>query len=65
MEYCVIPPGQDAAFVAAMEELLETYARPYDAHQPVVCMDEQPVQLVRATRSPRAATEEPPQRVAD
>ena len=61
----MIPPEQDAEFVASMEELLETYARPYAAQQPVVCMDEQPVQLVRATRSPLAATAEHPQRVAD
>ncbi len=27
-----------------MEEVLETYAAPYDAAFPVVCMDEQPVQ---------------------
>ena len=39
----MISPGQDAEFVAAMEELLETYARPYAARQPVICMDEQPV----------------------
>ncbi len=61
----MIPPEQDAEFVAAMEEVLETYARPYDAQQPLVCMDEQPVQLVRETRPPRAATAEHPQRVAD
>ena len=65
MEYWVIPPEQDAEFVASMEELLETYARPYDGQQPVVCMDEQPVQLVRETRPPLAATAEHPQRVAD
>ena len=61
----MIPPGQDAEFVAAMEEVLETYAQPYDGQQPVVCMDEQPVQLVRETRPPLAATAEHPQRVAD
>lgn len=61
----MIPPEQDAEFVASMEELLETYARPYDAQQPVVCMDEQPVQLVRETRPPLAATAEHPQRVAE
>lgn len=61
----MIPPEQDAEFVASMEELLETYARPYEAQQPVVCMDEQPVQLVRETRQPLAATAEHPQRVAD
>lgn len=48
----MIPPGQDAAFVAAMEEVLDVYCRPYDARFPVVNMDEQPVQLVAETRTP-------------
>ncbi len=30
-----------------MEEVLETYEQPYDPADPVVCMDEQPVQLIR------------------
>ena len=51
--------------LANMEALLETYAQPYTAERPVVWMDEQPVQLVRETRAPLAATEEHPQRVAD
>ena len=61
----MIPPEQDAEYVANMEALLETYAQPYTAERPVVCMDEQPVQLVRETRAPLPATEEHPQRVAD
>lgn len=48
----MIPPGQDAAFVAAMEEVLDGYCRPYNACFPVVNMDEQPVQLVAETRTP-------------
>jgi len=52
----VIPPEQDAAFVACMEEVLETYAQAYDPQQPVWCMDEQPVQLLKETRVPIAAT---------
>jgi hypothetical protein len=39
-----------------MENVLETYAQPYDARFPVVCMDEQPVQLLKETRVPIAAT---------
>src|SRR3990172_8178764 len=31
LEYWVIPPEADAEFVASMEEVLETYAKPYDA----------------------------------
>jgi len=45
-----IPPEQDAAFVAAMEQVLQVYARPYDPKRPVVCMDEQPKQLIRPSR---------------
>ena len=34
IEYWVIPPEADAEFVANMEEVLETYEKPYDpAHQ--------------------------------
>lgn len=47
-----IPPKQDAAFVAAMEQVLEVYQRPYDPQFPVVCMDEQPIQLVSHSRKP-------------
>jgi DDE superfamily endonuclease len=35
-----IPPGQDAAFVAAMEDVLDVYARPPDPRRPLVCLDE-------------------------
>lgn len=63
IEYWVIPPAADCEFVAAMEEVLETYAQPYDARQPVLCMDEQPVQLLRETRVPIAATKDHPRRV--
>ena len=63
IQYWVIPPDQNAEFVANMEDVLETYAKPYDAAFPVVCMDEQPVQLTKETRQPIAATREHPQRV--
>ena len=56
IEYWVIPPEQDAEFVASMEEVLEIYAKPYDSKRPVLCMDEQPVQLLQETRVPIAAT---------
>lgn len=56
IEYWVIPPKADAEFVAQMEEVLETYAKPYNPKRPVVCMDEQPVQLIKETRTPIAAT---------
>jgi hypothetical protein len=47
-----IPPEQNAEFVCAMENVLETYKRPYDPRRPVVCMDEKPKQLVKETRTP-------------
>jgi len=63
IQYWVIPPDADAEFAACMEDVLETYAQPYDAAFPVVCMDEQPVQLTKETRRPIAATKAHPQRV--
>jgi hypothetical protein len=39
IDYWVIPPEADGEFVAHMEEVLETYAQPYEARHPVVCMD--------------------------
>jgi hypothetical protein len=47
-----IPPKQNAAFVAQMEQVLQVYSRLYDSHRPVVCMDEQPKQLIREVRDP-------------
>ena len=44
-QWC-IPPKQNAEFAAKMEDILEVYALPYDEEIPVVCMDEQPVQLL-------------------
>jgi hypothetical protein len=35
-----------------MEEVLEVYHRPYDERKPVICMDEQPVQLLGEKREP-------------
>lgn len=56
IEYWVIPPKADCEFVACMEDVLEVYQRPYDPRFPVLCMDEQPVQLLKETRTPIAAT---------
>lgn len=46
----MIPPGQSAAFVARMEQVLDVYKRPYDPQRPVVCMDESPKQLISPAR---------------
>jgi hypothetical protein len=63
IEYWVIPPEADGEFVAHMEEMLETYAKAYDPAHPVLCMDEQPVQLHKETRQSIPATPGHPQRV--
>lgn len=62
IQYWVIPPECDAEFAASMEEVLETYAKPYDPKNPVLCMDEQPVQLVKEVRQPIAGTKAHPRR---
>ena len=59
----MIPPEADAEFAASMEEVLEVYARPYDPRYPVVCMDEQPIQLLKETRIPIPGTKTHPRRV--
>ena len=48
----MIPPEKNAEFVAAMEDVLEVYQRPYDPKRPVVCLDETSKQLVGETRVP-------------
>jgi hypothetical protein len=58
-----IPPDQDAAFVCQMEQVLEVYKRPYDPRRPVVCMDEQPRQLISESRRPWPAAPGRPARV--
>lgn len=63
IQYWVIPPDANSEFVACMEDVLETYSKPYDAALPVLCMDEQPVQLFKETRAPISATKNRPKRV--
>ena len=48
----MIPPEQDGEYAARMEDVLAVYDRPYDPTAPVVCMDEQSVQLIQETRQP-------------
>ena len=59
----VIPPEHSGAFVAHMEDVLDVYQMPYDPQGPVVCMDEQPVQLIKATRQPLSAVPGQPEKV--
>jgi hypothetical protein len=58
-----IPLNQDAAFVGQMEQVLEVSKRPYDPKRPVVCMDEQPKQVIAEVRSPLPAAPGRPERV--
>ena len=50
--YWCIPPNEDADFVAAMEDVLDIYQRPYDPKHPVWCMDEKPYQILDESRKP-------------
>lgn len=52
----MIPPEQNARFVACMEDVLDVYEWPYDADYPVVCMDEASRQLLEEAR--RSFTDE-------
>lgn len=63
IQYWVIPPKQDGEFVAHMEQVLDTYAQPYNPNYPVICMDEQPVQLQQEVRTPMPATAKHSKRV--
>lgn len=63
IQYWVIPPSANAEFVARMENVLETYKQPYDPAHPVICMDEQPIQLIGETRTALPATRTHPKRV--
>jgi len=49
-QWC-IPPKENAAFVAAMEDVIALYCRPYSKKYPVVNMDEQPFQRLSDTRN--------------
>lgn len=45
-----------------MEDVLDVYRRPYDPLRPVVCLDEQPTQLIGETRTPIPTQPGQPQR---
>jgi hypothetical protein len=51
----MIPPRANAAFVAAMEDVLAVYARPVDPLRPLVCFDEAGKDLKAHTRPPQPA----------
>jgi len=52
--WCVADLDDD--YIACMEDVLETYEKPYNSAHPVVCLDEKPVMLHADVRSPTSAT---------
>ncbi len=50
--WCV--PNLDAEYVERMEDLLTLYEKPHNPREPVVCLDERPVQLHDSARPGRA-----------
>lgn len=48
--WCI--PKVDAAYVAAMEDVLDLYASQPDPERPVICFDESPTQLIGEVRPP-------------
>jgi hypothetical protein len=45
----------DDAYITQMEDVLALYEKPYNAAEPVVCLDEKPVALHADIRPPRPA----------
>lgn len=54
-KYWSIPPEEDAAFIACMEDVLEEYEKPYDSEYPLICMDEKPKEIHGQARDPLPA----------
>ena len=58
-QWCI--PAVHPEFVAAMEDVLEVYAEPYDPNRPKVNFDETSKQLIKETRQPLPAQPGHPQ----
>lgn len=55
MKQCwCIAPKENANFVAAMEDVLEVYQRPFDEKRPLVCLDEFCKQLLGEVSPPQS-----------
>ena len=52
--WCVAELNED--YITNMEDVLETYERPYASKEPVVCLDEKPVTLHADVRPATAAS---------
>jgi len=59
-QWCI--PDVDADFVAAMEDVLDLYAQPYDPTAPQVCFDEKPLVVHGEVREPLPVKPGHPQR---
>lgn len=59
---CWCIPTAGSEFVWCMEDILDLYAEPYDPRRPLVCFDEQSVQLIAETRHPLPIEPGKPQR---
>ena len=46
--WCI--PAVDDYFIKQMEQVLAIYEKPYDSNEPVVCLDEKPIQLLDSER---------------
>jgi len=46
--WCI--PKLDAEYIKRMEDILDTYEKPYNKKEPVVCLDEKPIQLLASSR---------------
>jgi len=58
----VLPSEQSGECVAHREDVLDVYHRPDDPQIPMVCMDAQPVQLMKEVKQPLPAEEGKPER---
>ena len=58
-----IPPKQNADFVSKMEDVLDTYALPYDEKFPVICIDEKPYQLLDEVCKPLVIKPDNPKKI--
>jgi DDE superfamily endonuclease len=59
-QWCI--PNVDSDFVAAMEDVLDLYAQPYDPTAPQVCFDEKPLVVHGEVREPLPVKPGHPQR---
>ena len=52
--WCV--PNLTPEFRERMEDVLDQYEKPYDSREPVICMDEQPYQMLDDVRPSQRAS---------